>query len=269
MRIGGESYRFYGKGIEVLRQGWTASQNTEGSVYQDFSSLKEGAEYPLVSINKEEKLTEPKRHFTYASLLQLMENPRNEEGSHLIGIGTPATRGSILKTLFDRQYTRLEGKSVLITDKGKFLIETLRKSEALARFTCLPETTRWEEQLHADTEAFLCGIKAFVREAVKTPLADKYQNTETSLGNCPLCGSPVREGQKSYYCCGYKTGCKFIIWKEIAHAAVSHEDVSAMLCGKKTRLKKCKGKEGKPFSARWYLENGEVALAFEKTTKRS
>jgi hypothetical protein len=56
-----------------------------------------------------------------------MENPRGQDGYHLTGLGTQATRGSILKALF-------------ISDKGKFLIETLYIHERLRRFIGLRET---------------------------------------------------------------------------------------------------------------------------------
>jgi DNA topoisomerase-3 len=89
------------------------------------------------------------------------------------------------------------------------------------------------------------------------------------LGNCPLCGSPVLEGNKNYYCARYKTGCRFVLWKETAHASVSQADVSALLSGKKTRLKNCVGKAEKTFQARLYLKDGTVAFDFEKTPGRS
>jgi DNA topoisomerase-3 len=179
------------------------------------------------------------------------------KGGRLTGLGTPATRGSILQILIDRRYTALQGKNVLITDKGKFLIETLQKSEALNRFISIPETTRWEERLQSDPVAFLNGIKASVREVVKSPISVTYPQLEAaSFGMCPLCGNPVREGKKNYYCSGYKGGCTFTLWKEIAHAVLTAADVAALLAGKRTRLKKCKGKDGKPFSTRWYLKDG-------------
>jgi DNA topoisomerase-3 len=257
-------FQFSGSGIEVLQTGWRSGLSDDGGLGQNVSGLREKAAYPLVSISREEKCTEPRKHFTYASLLQLMENPRNEEGGRLTGLGTPATRGSILQVLIDRQYAALQGKSVLITDKGKFLVETLRKNESLTRFISLPETTRWEERLQSDPAAFLDGIKASVREAVKSPVSGTYPQMEAaSLGTCPLCGSPVREGTKSYYCSGYKGGCAFTLWKEIAHAALTAADAAILLAGKQTRLKKCKGKDGKPFSARWYLKDGGVAFEFE------
>jgi DNA topoisomerase-3 len=43
------------------------------------------------------------------------------------------------------------------------------------------------------------------------------------LGVCPLCGKPVAEGKKSYYCAGYKQEppCSFLVWKEVGGAKVS------------------------------------------------
>jgi DNA topoisomerase-3 len=266
MNIGG--FLFTGTGVEVLQLGWMQGNQDKETLTQSPSGLRERGVYPVTSINREEKYTEPKKRYTYATLLQLMENPRGEDGHHLAGLGTPAPRGSILKTLFDREYTALQGKSILITDKGKFLIETLYRHESLRRFVSLPETTRWEERLHEDTAAFLEGIKAFIRETVQLPLKGEFKRDQPSLGKCPLCGSPVLEGKKSFYCAGYKAGCGFTVWKETAHASVSAADVTAMLSGKKTRLKKCAGKDRKPFEARFYLKEGKVAFEFEKAPGR-
>jgi DNA topoisomerase-3 len=33
-----------------------------------------------------------------------------------------------------------------------------------------------------------------------------------SIGNCPVCGSPVFEGQKNFYCGNRE--CRFVLWKE-------------------------------------------------------
>jgi DNA topoisomerase-3 len=261
------SFVFSGNGIEILQLGWMQGRkNAENeNQNQNLSDIQLNASYPLQSINCEEKFTEPQKHFTFTTLLSLMENPRGEEGNHLVGLGTPATRGSILQTLFDRQYTILQGKSILITDKGTFLIETLLKNDMLKKFIAIPETTRWEEQLHSETSVFLNGIKNLVNEIIKTAVIDAtYQKQGNTLGKCPLCGGEVREGKKNYYCVNYKNACKFVIWKEIAHTTVSAADVTALLSGKKTRLKNCKNKDGKPFSARFSLKDGAITFEFEK-----
>jgi DNA topoisomerase-3 len=268
------SFAFQGSGIELLQQGWKEAQekDEDEEEHENYSGLQEGAEYPVKAINREEKFTEPKKHYTYASLLQLMENPRNEEGKRLTGLGTPATRSSILEKLINRKYIEQKGKNILVTADGVFLIDNLNRNPAIAGFVSIPETTRWEEALHNETDKFLGGIKDFVRGVVANTEMEKYQVVRESIGKCPLCGGEVYDGKKSYYCSNYKetaerAGCKFTIWKEITGAAVSLADAQALLAGKKTKLKKCKSKAGKEFNAAFVLQGGEVKFQFEDRKK--
>ena len=272
--IGG--FFFQGTGSETLRPGWKSAvsggdEDDDEADAEDYSGLAEGGNYPVSSVATEEKYTEPKKHYTYASLLALMENPRNEEGKRLIGLGTPATRGSILKKLFDRAYLVQKGKTILISNDGEFLVANVLKNEALGNFVSIPETTKWEEELHANTQTFLDGIKNFVRHAVETTSMDQYRTEKTSLGKCPLCGGEIYEGKKGYYCSNYKSepACRFTVWKEIAGASVTVSDVQSMLAGKPTKVKKCKSKAGKEFSASFFLDGGEVKFSFDNGGKKS
>jgi DNA topoisomerase-3 len=262
-------YAFQGSGIEIIRTGWkTGNGEDEENKEKDYkySCPPEPGKYPVINMRREEKQTEPKKHYTFASLLQLMENPRGGDGRHLAGLGTPATRGAILQKLVDRKYVTLKGKNVLISDDGKFLIENILKNNELAAFISVPETTRWEEQLHDNTAAFIESIKDFVRSAVKTAGMDAYQHEKTSLGKCPLCGGDVYEGGKNYYCGNYKgeKPCRFTVWKEICKAAVSPSDAQTLLAGKKTKVKKCaSSKTGKEFQAAFALEKDKVVFVFQ------
>jgi len=277
-------HKFIGNGIEIIDAGWkngllntkpkksdietvlNANSDEDEDVPEDYSGLEQGKEYKVVSIGTLGKKTEPKKHYTFASLLQLMENPRGDDGKHLTGLGTPATRGAILQKLVDRKYVTLKGKNVLISDDGKFLIENILKNEQLAAFISVPETTRWEEQLHENTSAFIEGVKNFIRAAVKNTGMETYQARKKSLGKCPLCGGEVYEGQKSYYCSNYKAEapCRFTVWKEICHASVTHADLQALLAGKQTKVKECAGKTGKDFSAKFELVDGKIEFRFEE-----
>jgi DNA topoisomerase-3 len=258
---------FSGSGIEPLQTGWKKDPDggEDQPPPQTFSGVEE-KEYPLRSLKTEEKFTEPKKHYTFASLLQLMENPRGEDGAHLAGLGTPATRGGILQKLFDRNYLLLKGKSILLAPDGKFLIENIEKNPDLAKFVSIPETTRWEEQLRSDTRAFLSGIKDFVRHAVANTSVGRCQ--KDALGKCPQCAGDIREGKKSFYCSNYKgadgkDGCRFAIWKETAGASVTAEDAKLLLSGKQTKEKKCRSKEGKTFSASFALgKDGKLEFRF-------
>jgi len=267
-------HTFMGKGTEVLQSGWKTSHEIDDEDDKEppdnYSGLKERQEYPVLSIDTEEKKTQPKKHYTFTSLLQLMENPLNEDGKRLTGLGTPATRGSILQKLVDRKYVSLKGKSVLITDDGKFLIENVLKNEELSAFISIPETTRWEDKLHENTAVFIDDIKNFVRRAVKNTDMSIYQQDSSSLGKCPLCAGNIYEGKKNYYCSNYKSDkhCRFTIWKEISAAAVTSTDVQALLSGKKTKVKKCVStKTGKDFKAVFILNGINVEFRFEDKKK--
>jgi DNA topoisomerase-3 len=163
----------------------------------------------------------------------------------------------------------LKGKNILITDDGKFLIENVLKNEGLAAFISIPETTRWEEQLHDNTSAFLDGIRGFVRRAVAHTDMQTYQHEKTSLGKCPLCGGDVYEGKKNYYCSNYNGAnpCSFAVWKEICKAAVSPADAQALLAGRQTKVKKCVSKAGKEFKAAFALAGGKIEMKFEDRKK--
>jgi DNA topoisomerase III len=268
-------HRFIGSGIEVLDQGWrcsidinlTEEDEYDEDLYENFSGLEQGKSYLIETVENIENKTKPKKHYTFSSLLQLMENPRGDDGKHLTGLGTPATRGAILQKLVDRKYVLLKGKNVLISDDGNFLVENIFKNDELAAFISVPETTRWEEQLHDNTAAFIEGIKEFVRGAVKNTGMDTYRREKKSLGKCPLCGGDVYEGNNNYYCGNYKaeTPCRFVIWKNICQASVTHSDVQALLAGKQTKVKKClNSKTGKEFNAKFELVDGKIEFRFEE-----
>ena len=265
---------FIGSGIEVLDNGWRCTidinlsehdDEYDEDLYEHYSGLEQGKSYLIETVETLEQKTEPKKHYTFASLLQLMENPRGDDCKHLTGLGTPATRGAILQKLVDRKYVSLKGKNILISDDGNFLIENILKNDELAAFISVPETTRWEEQLHDNTAAFIDGIKDFIRGAVKNTGMETYQHEKKSLGKCPLCGGDVYEGNKSYYCGNYKANppCRFTVWKEICNASLTHSDVQALLSGKQTKVKKCVGKAGKEFNAKFELVDGKVEFRFE------
>ncbi|MDR1107120.1 MAG: hypothetical protein LBL44_12255 [Treponema sp.] len=269
-----KGYAFFGNAVEMVQPGWKDTGDEDGDDDKkeekdpDFDpDITINAEYPVSSITAAEKFTEPKKHYTFASLLQLMENPRGGDGKRLAGLGTPATRGNILKKLFDRGYLFLKGKHILVSEDGIFLVENIKKNELLANFISLPETTRWEEELHQDTEKFLRDIKSFLQTAVSGTSMEMYQAQRKSLGKCPLCGGEVFEGKRNYYCAAYKEGCHFVIWKEICQASLGAPDAEALLSGKDTKLKKCKSKAGKDFQARFFLKDGKVEMRFEDRKK--
>ena len=115
----------------------------------------------------------PKR-FTEATLLTAMETAGKtldekelSDAMKETGLGTPATRASIIEVLLKREYIVRNGKNLEATDKGIQLIEVVHpevKSPAM--------TGQWEAYLkriqrgEANWSRFCTGIEDYVREVV-------------------------------------------------------------------------------------------------------
>ncbi|WP_028768377.1 DNA topoisomerase III [Shewanella fidelis] len=99
-----------------------------------------------------EKQTQPPKHFTDATLLSAMTGisryVTDPEIRKILkdtdGLGTEATRAGIIELLFKRSYLSRQGKSILATDVGKGLINSLPQSATTPDMTAL-----WENNLDA------------------------------------------------------------------------------------------------------------------------
>jgi DNA topoisomerase-3 len=266
-------YMFRSAVNEVVQKGFQAALNEEPEGDREEEQEVSQFDEKSCTIQKTEilnKKTSPPKEFSQDTLLAFMENPRNKEEMKLTGLGTPATRSGIIKNLFDRGYVREDRKKLYATDKGLFLLKQLQKDEHLRRITDAGETTAWEQQLQENPAAFKQSVIEYLRSCIKQGEREHYE--KDAPGRCPLCGNPLREGQKNYYCAGYKQDppCTFFIRKEIAGAKLSLEDIQLLLSGKPTGIKKCTSKSGKRFTAAFVLEkDGRPAFRFpEKTPPR-
>lgn len=87
------------------------------------------------------------------------------------------------------------------------------------------------------------------------------------LGNCPVagCGGQIIEGRKGYGCSHFKSGCKFVIWKEFAGKSISHAMLKSLLTNGKTQLLTFKDNRGESFKARIVLnESGSGQLTVQR-----
>ena len=128
----------------------------------------------VMDIDSLKKKTRPPKRFTEATLLTAMETAGKtldekelSDAMKETGLGTPATRASIIEVLLKRGYIVREGKSLEATDKGVHLIEVVHaevKSPAM--------TGQWEAYLkriqrgEAQLDPFLKGIEEYVRVVV-------------------------------------------------------------------------------------------------------
>lgn len=163
------------------------------------------------------KTSAPKR-FNEASLLQLMEtagkNVTDETLKEALkdkGVGTPATRASIIEVLITRAYVERRKKNLVSTDSGRALIG-LVKDERLKS----PELTgEWEFRLKQiergeyEPQLFMQEVEAYTREILQGNAEATVD--VANLGPCPCCHAPVIRGRTGYGCSKWKEGCKFVL----------------------------------------------------------
>lgn len=148
--------------------------------------LSEGDIYPVSSLNIKDKKTKPPPRYTDGTLVKAMKNCGRSiddiEARQLMGegIGTPATRASIIETLISKNYIQRVGKSIYATPKGIELINIIQdeslKSPAM--------TGSWEkkraliESGNYDPELFISEIV----EMIKKVIYSLYPEQELSGG---------------------------------------------------------------------------------------
>jgi DNA topoisomerase-3 len=269
IRFTGGSYTFRRTIKEIIQEGWKASvpKKQEEEEIPEVAGFDE-KECRITGAKVLAKKTTPPKEYSIDTLLAFMENPKGERGEKLSGLGTPATRAEILKTLMTRAYINEKGKTLYVTEKGWFLLRGMRRDEALKKLTDVELTSGWEQELAENPEAFEEHITNYIRSCIKKDQARETYQKE-GIGVCPLCGNQILDGKKNYYCAGYKTEkqCKFVIWKETAGTAISPEDARLLLTGKPTRVKNCKSKTGKQFKASFKLEKGILTMDFPEDKK--
>jgi DNA topoisomerase-3 len=189
--------------------------------------LEQGEGVQTESVELLRKETQPPRRFSDASLLGAMETAGKEiddaelrEAMKDSGIGTPATRASIIERLVDVGYIERDGRALVATEKGIQVIRLLGEHKLTS-----PELTgSWERRLRLieqgdDTRpAFMDDIKKFTTETVQE--LDKLKGVQierAKLGPCPICGREISENRKGYSCWSREDpGCGFVIWKKKA-----------------------------------------------------
>ncbi|HEK25515.1 MAG: DNA topoisomerase [Hydrogenobaculum sp.] len=156
-------YKPYKETLADLSQDEDINSGISKNIDFDYiKSLKPDDRVCKKSLEALQKFTKPPALYTEGTLLRVMEK---------LGLGTPATRASIIETLLERKYISRVDKSLLPTLKGEELIKSLRDSDVSK-----PEmTTTWEEELERIYKErkskegyirFMHNIKEFVSDNI-------------------------------------------------------------------------------------------------------
>jgi DNA topoisomerase-3 len=149
---------FKATGKEILEQGWreifdktkSDDENVKEEDEERILPTFEKGEFGPHTPNLAEKMTQPPKPYTEATLLRAMEtagkfvdNDELRDALKENGIGRPSTRAAIIETLYKRNYIRKERKSLFATPTGVELIATI--DEELLKSAEL--TGQWENKL--------------------------------------------------------------------------------------------------------------------------
>ena len=224
----------------------------------------------LTNIETKEKWTKAPPYFNEASILAFMENPKkikvdDEDNRKLVGLGTPATRHTFIPKLLKFNYVEVKNKNIVVTDKGKCLLQAIRNSN-ISTLADIESTTMWEEQLEKNPLQFEFDIRKFVKSSIAKSdinLSSLPKNNFSEQIKCPVCGKDVRKCKSNWYCTGYKDGCKVVLCDKVAGAKLTEKDVINLCSGKKTGVKHCEGKTGKAFDCKFELdEENKIRFIF-------
>ena len=286
-------------GSQIKQSGW----------YELYKGDKEVAEETLVpfiekntivnlkSLDLIEKQTAPPARFTDSSLLDAMKNAgkfiESKEQKAILketqGLGTEATRASIIEKLIKIEYLKRNKKQLISTEKARQIIAAI--DEKLKS----PSTTAvWEEKLKQiedggfTIDAFLSEIKQDLKNNI-----EKLKNSKTNIKlhgsvsmekeflegvKCPVCGGKIIVFPKNVSCENRKydketnsnSGCAFNIYEAPYHkkTPLKKIDYLSLLQGKKVPDEFTTAKTGKDFEASIYLnDKGDVKLEFSTNKK--
>ena len=186
------------------------------------AGYEEGMRLFSVKAEKTIHYTSPPKPFNEDTLLAAMETAGNKEfdsETEKKGLGTPATRASIIEKLVSSGYAQRKGKQILPSTEGKELVKVMPEYLKSAVMTA-----EWENQLLmmekgqiTDTQ-FMGEITSLVRKILEVcreiPEEERrrFQMEREVIGKCPVCGCDVFEGKQNFYCSNRQ--CDFALWKE-------------------------------------------------------
>lgn len=251
---------FTAKGTVVKSAGWRAvrGERDEEEESAALPPLQQGESFPLESAEPLEKQTKPKPLHTESSLLSAMEScGRNLDEAELrdslkdIGIGTPATRASIIETLFSRDYVRREKKNLVPTEKGLAVYSTVKGK----KIADVEMTGQWETTLarietgEMDAATFRKGIEVYAAQITEELLQVQVSVADGERIPCPKCQS----GRILFYPKVAKCSnvdCGLTVFRSKGEKTLTDSQITDLVTkGKTSLIKGFKNRDGKAFDA--------------------
>lgn len=269
-------FPFIVRGSIIRIPGWKGVLNEKQSCTEEenekLPTLEENEKLLIENIVIMDKHTKAPALLTESTLLALMEtagkeliNEEEREALKDIGIGTPATRAETIEKLIRTQYMIREKKSLIPTEKGLALYNTVKDMQ----IANVEMTGKWEnalnkiEQGKIDVAKFNEEIRNYTKKCTDELLSSKIDSSKVIIPRaaqrielqCPKCGSRFIVTDKVCACTD-KEKCGFFFWRVVCQRRLTEKDIKEILANGETIGKvKLKKKDGKTFEAQLVLGN--------------
>lgn len=267
--------RYRSSATAIKRAGWRsvlADIHEEEDPSLATPTLYAGDVFKVAGGDVVEKQTQPRPLLTEATLLASMETAgndiENEEERQAIkdsGIGTPATRASIIETLFNRNYIRREGKKLVPTDKGIAVCEVIKHTKiANAHITGMWESALAHiERGEMSADTFGEGVRVLATQMTRELLNSNIQHSGRTAILCPKCKKQNIVFFDKVAKCG-DPNCGLVVFRYKGEKQLTERDLTDLLTvGKTALIKGFVSKSGKGFNAMLRLdENYNVQYYF-------
>jgi DNA topoisomerase-3 len=279
----GHSFKTEGK--VLVNPGWLAiygkeAQDDETPGPQNLVAVKPGEMVRAETVEPKGLKTRPPARYSEATLLgamegagKLVEDDELREAMQEKGLGTPATRSTIIEGLIAEKYMLREGRELIPTAKA-FQLMTLLRGLGVEELSKPELTGEWEYKLaqmehgKLSRESFMAEIADMTERMVKKA---KEYDRDTIPGDyatlttpCPNCGGIVKENYRRYTCTGKsgaEEGCGFSFGKTPAGRTFEVAEVEQFLRDRKIGpLEGFRSKAGWPFTA-------AMVIKFDEETK--
>lgn len=270
-----ESFKSEGK--VLVNPGWLAVYGKESTPDQQpsLTPVRTGEIVQTVNIEIARQQTKPPARFTEATLLTAMEGAGKlvddeelRQAMSAKGLGTPATRASIIEGLIYEKYIVRQVRELKPTAKA-FSLAALLRGLKIAEL-CSPEMTgEWEfklkqmEQQRLSRPEFMREITSMTGKIVEKVKNSEHDSVPGDFGPlqtpCPKCGGEIREQYSRFQC----VACGYFLWKNLAGRQFETGEMDTILSSKRLGpLSGFHSHKGRSFSAVVKL-NAEHKIEFD------
>lgn len=262
-RVETEPFKSVGK--VLLNPGWQAVYGKEvqsDEAAPTLAPITPGEQVQTTEVEVKQHVTKPPPRFTEATLLGAMEGAGKlvddedlREAMSEKGLGTPATRASIIEGLLYEQYLLRQGKDLQATAKAFALMELLN-GLGIPELTKPELTGDWEFQLRQvqrrqkSRAEFMTGIEEITRRIVDRAKKYEFDTIPGDFGvlkePCPKCGGEVHERYRDFQC----VKCDFSVRKILCGRLFEAQEIEQLIRDHQIGpLQGFRSKMGRPFAA--------------------